>query len=40
MLWDDQYFYIAAEMEEPDIWAKLKKRDSVFFYDNNHIRNG
>lgn len=35
MLWDDKYFYIAAELEEPDIWATLKKRDSIIFYDND-----
>ncbi|MBN1155515.1 carbohydrate-binding family 9-like protein [candidate division KSB1 bacterium] len=35
MLWDDQYFYIFAEMEEPDVWATLKKRDSIIFYDND-----
>jgi len=35
MLWDDEYFYIFAEMEEPDVWAKLKKRDSIIFYDND-----
>ena len=34
-LWDDQYFYIFAEMEEPDVWATLKKRDSIIFYDND-----
>ena len=35
MLWDEHYFYIAAEMEEPDVWAKLTKRDTVLFYDND-----
>jgi hypothetical protein len=35
MLWDDNYFYIAAELEEPHVWATLKKRDSVIFYDND-----
>jgi cellulose/xylan binding protein with CBM9 domain len=33
MLWDDRYFYIGAELEEPDIWATLTKRDSVIFQD-------
>ncbi len=27
--------YIAAEMEEPEIWATLKERDSVIFQDND-----
>jgi hypothetical protein len=35
MLWDDTFFYIAAEMEEPDVWATLERRDSVIFYDND-----
>ena len=35
MLWDDDYFYFGCEMEEPHIWAKLKERDSIIFYDND-----
>ena len=35
MLWDDEYFYIGAELEEPDIWATLTERDSIIFYDND-----
>ena len=35
MLWDSTYFYIAAEMEEPHVWAKLTERDAVIFYDND-----
>lgn len=35
MLWDDHYFYIAAELEEPHIWATLTKRDAVIFQDND-----
>lgn len=35
MLWDNDYFYFGCEMEETHIWAKLKKRDSVIFYDND-----
>src|SRR4029453_11146126 len=26
MTWDDEYFYVAAEMEEPDVWATLTER--------------
>ena len=35
MLWDDEWFYIAAEIEEPDVWATLTERDSVIFRDND-----
>jgi hypothetical protein len=35
MLWDKDYLYFGAELEEPDIWATLTKRDSIIFYDND-----
>jgi hypothetical protein len=35
MLWDENYFYFAAHMEEPHIWATLTARDAVIFYDND-----
>ncbi len=35
MLWDDQFFYIAAEMEEPHVWATLTRHDAVIFHDND-----
>ncbi len=35
MLWDDRYFYIFAELEEPHVWASLKQRDTVIFYNND-----
>lgn len=35
MLWDDDYFYVAAEMEEPHVWGTLTQRDSVIFQDND-----
>ena len=35
MLWDDQFFYIASEMEEPHVWATLTEHDSVIFQDND-----
>jgi hypothetical protein len=35
MLWDDEYFYVAADLEEPDIWGTLTQRDSVIFHDND-----
>ncbi len=35
MLWDSTYLYIAAELEEPDVWATLTQRDTVIFRDND-----
>jgi len=35
MLWDDQYLYIAAQLEEPDLWATLKNHDDIIFKDND-----
>ena len=35
MLWDDRYFYISAELQEPHVWGTLTKRDSVIFHDND-----
>jgi hypothetical protein len=31
--WDDDYLYVAAELEEPHVWATLTKHDSVIFND-------
>jgi len=33
MLWDDNFLYVAAELEEPDVWATLTKHDAVIFND-------
>ncbi|WP_435006794.1 carbohydrate-binding family 9-like protein [Tundrisphaera lichenicola] len=35
MLWDDHYFYIAAQLDEPHVWGKLTDHDSVIFQDND-----
>src|SRR5207253_5720132 len=35
MLWDDENLYIAAELEEPHIWATLREHDSVIFRDSD-----
>ena len=35
MLWDNIYLYISAELEEPEIWATLRQRDTIIFYDND-----
>jgi len=35
MLWDEENLYFYAKIEEPDIWATLKQRDTVIFYNND-----
>ncbi len=35
MLWDDNYFYVAARLDEPHVWGTLTKHDSVIFHDND-----
>lgn len=35
MTWDDEYFYIAADLEEPHVWGTLTEHDSVIFHDND-----
>jgi hypothetical protein len=35
MLWDDDYLYIAAEIEESDVKATLTQHDAVIFKDND-----
>jgi len=33
LLWDENGLYIAAELEEPHVWATLTQHDSVIFHD-------
>ncbi len=35
MLWDDEYFYVGAELREPHLWATLTEHDSVIFQDDD-----
>lgn len=35
MRWTEKFWYFAAELEEPCIWAKLREKNSVIFYDND-----
>ncbi|WP_212923336.1 carbohydrate-binding family 9-like protein [Capnocytophaga cynodegmi] len=35
MLYDDEYFYFFAKMEDPHIWATLKQRDTVIYHNND-----
>lgn len=35
MLWDDDFLYVGAHLEEDHVWATLTKRDSVIFMDDD-----
>lgn len=35
MLWDKEYIYFLATMEEPHVWGTLKKRDTIIFHNND-----
>ncbi len=35
MLWDEQFLYVFAEMEEPHVWGTLTEKNSIIFYDND-----
>jgi len=35
MLWDENYYYILATIEEPHVWGDIKERDAVIFYNND-----
>lgn len=34
--WDDEFLYIAAFLEEPQVWANNTEHDSVIFADNDY----
>jgi hypothetical protein len=34
MLWDENYLYVAAEMEEPHLWANPQPEKDIIFRDN------
>lgn len=35
MMWDDEYFYIACDMEEPHLWATYDQHDMIVFHEND-----
>ena len=35
MLWDENYFYIGAVLEETDLWATYQERDMIVFHEND-----
>lgn len=35
LAWDSTALYLAASLEEPDLWATLTARDAVIYHDND-----
>jgi hypothetical protein len=35
LVWDDRFLYVAAELEEPDLWATYTRRDSVIYHEHD-----
>ena len=35
LLWDDDYLYVSAVLEEPNIVANLTQRDTIIYHDND-----
>ena len=35
LMWDDNYLYVSAVMEEPNIVANLTQRDTIIYHDND-----
>jgi hypothetical protein len=35
MGWDNDYFYVAAKLDEPHVWGTLVERDAVIYHDND-----
>lgn len=35
MGWDDDFFYVGAEMEEPHVWGTIREKNAVMFHDND-----
>ena len=35
MLWDDDYLYVSAVLEEPNVVANLTQRDTIIYHDND-----
>jgi hypothetical protein len=35
MLWNEQFLYVYAQLEEPQVWATLTKKNAVIYHDND-----
>jgi len=35
MMWDDEYFYVGARLDDPHVWGSLTEHDAIVFQDND-----
>ena len=35
ILWDNRYLFVAADLEEPHVWATLTQRDTTIYHDDD-----
>jgi len=35
MRWDDNFLYVGAQLQEPDVWANITQHNDVIFHDND-----
>ena len=35
LLWDEDFLYVGAELEEPHLWATLENRDAIIYRDDD-----
>mmetsp|Transcript_2184 Transcript_2184/g.3758 ORF Transcript_2184/g.3758 Transcript_2184/m.3758 type:complete len:267 (+) Transcript_2184:1156-1956(+) len=35
MAWDQSYFYVGAELEEPHVWGTITEKNATIFHDND-----
>ncbi|CAK4746462.1 unnamed protein product [Aphanomyces euteiches] len=35
MMWDDEYLYVGAEMEEPRVWGTYTEKNTVMYHEND-----
>ena len=35
MLWDNEYLYIYAQLEEPHVWGTIHQKDAIIYHDND-----
>ena len=35
IIWDDNYLYVLAKIQEPHVWGDISEKDTVIFYNND-----